>query len=801
MAETLIDNIIDGENIQEIDVVDELVTSYRQYSMYVLLSRAFPRIEDGLKPVHRRVLYAMYSEGYLHTKPTVKAAKPVAITMGNYHPHGDSSIYDALVNLSQPWKMNVPYIITQGNWGSQTTNDGAAAMRYTECTLDMAGEELLKDIQYNTVDMLETYDQGDTEPEVLPGLLPALMVNGSSGIGVGFACSFLPHNLTEVCTAIKAYIKNPEFDVDDLLKIVPGPDFPTGAEIINTGQVRTAYSTGRGNLVCRAKYTVEAETARKKAIVFTELPYGVVLENVVGVIKSKKDEGKYFTDITSATDQSDENPRLVVSLKPNANPDKVVAELYSQTALQSTMSINNIGISNYQATQLSMLDMIEGYITHRKAVLERKYRFLLQRAMDRLHIVDGLIKAFDILDELIDTIRKSSSGPDAKKSIISKFSFSDVQADAILAMRLSSLANLELTQLRNEKDGLNKSIAEYNKILGSESELLRLISEDQDYLIKNYGRDRRTEIISGKAAAAAEKKATELEESTPVAQPAPDAPVVVNTIAFDELQLVLTADGTLNISNELPPEHSLGISHTTVKTGEAVRAFTANGKHYLLNTGTIAGSGYPAEDYIDGFSEDDRPIIGLVGDVNATVMFVTRRGLVKKILPDAYAKRQGLPAIGLSEGDELIAAFPVTDDQTALLVASNGKGLRIDLSKIAPKGRTANGMQGMKLNEEDVLLDSAVCDDETLVATITSSGNHKVVPAGEIPVKGRNTGGVALHAMRKGESGLASARISNQAMFVTTSDSSESQPVAEPTPKTQAGKPLDGKFTRITASA
>ena len=796
MAEELIDNIVDGENIEEIDVVDELVTSYRQYAMYVLLSRAFPRIEDGLKPVHRRILYAMYSEGYTHTKPTVKAAKPVATTMGNYHPHGDSSIYDALVGISQPWKMNVPYIITQGNWGSPTTTDGAAAMRYTECTLDMAGEELLVDIQYDTVDMLETYDQGDTEPEVLPGMLPALMVNGSSGIGVGFSCSFLPHNLTEVCNAIKFYINNPDMDVDDLLKIVPGPDFPTGAQIIDTGQIRKAYDSGRGNLYVRAKYTVEAETARKKAIVFTELPYGVVLENVVALIKEKKDEGTHFADVSSATDQSDENPRLVVSLKPSANPDKVVAELFANTPLQSTLSVNNIGIADYRATQLSMITMIEGYIKHRKNVLNRKYRFLLKKAIARLHIVDGLIKAFDILDELIDTIRKSSSGAAAKKAIVTKFSFADDQADAILAMRLSSLANLELNQLRDEKNSLNDSITQYNKILSSEAEVLKLISQDQDYLIKSYGRPRRTEILGKEAA----QKAVAGQEAQAVAN-APAAPVTSTTVDFPVLNLSLTATGLLNITNEQTGEATLGISHTTVENGKAVRAITSNGKHYLLDTAHIAGSGYPAEDYIEGFSAEDKPIIALIGDLEANVLLVTRKGMVKKIAPDAYAKRQGLPAIALADGDEVIAAFVVSEDETVLLVASNGKALRIELTKIAPKGRTSIGVAGMKLTEADVILAANTVTDNTVVATITSAHNHKAVSASEIPVKGRATGGVALHAMRKGEVGLQASAIADSALYASTDDGSEHETMPEVTPKTQAGKPLAEKFSVITASA
>lgn len=782
----LLDNIVDGETIEEIDVVGELVTSYRQYALYVLLSRAFPRVEDGLKPVVRRILYAMHTEGYLHTKATVKAAKPVAITMGNFHPHGDSSIYDALVGISQPWQMNVPYIITQGNWGSATTNDGAAAMRYTECTLDLAGEEMVNDIQYETVDMLDTYDQGGKEPEVLPGLIPALLVNGSYGIGVGFSCSFAPHNLTEVCKGIKALIADPEMGVDEMMKIIPGPDFPTAAQIIDNGQIRQGYATGRGNLTVRAPYTIESPTARTRALVFTEMPFRVILERVVEDIMSKKNDGLAFADVINATDQSGDDPRLVVQIRTTADPETIAAELYKNTALESTFSLNNIGIVDYQAKQLTLLDMIEGYIAHRKDVLERKYRFLLQKALDRLHIVDGLMKAFNILDDLITEIRGSSSGAVAKKNIVKKFSFSDPQAEAILAMRLSSLASLEITELQKEHGDLTASVAEYNKILGSEAELLKLIVADQDYLIKTYGRPRSTKIISGKAA----EKVTAPVEAAPVA----------HQFEHEVLNLALTHEGNLLVTNDLPAEQTLGQSHTSVKAGEQVRAFTANGKHYLLDSTAIAASGFPAEDYIADFDTDDRPIMGLVGDLTADVILVTRTGVLKKISADAYAKKQGLPAIKLAEGDELIAAFPAIEGQDGLMISSAGKALRVDLTKIRAQGRTSAGVQGMKFADADTrLLAAGAVTNSATVATVTTLGNSKVLSAADIPVKGRATGGITLQSLRKGETGLTHALVTATAAFAATADGA--QPLGEATPKTQAAKPLVDSPSNLLASA
>src|SRR4051812_2998746 len=765
----------EGEGtILDTDVVAEIESSYLDYSYSVIYSRALPDARDGLKPVHRRILYSMSEAGLRPDRPYVKSARVVGDVMGKYHPHGDAAIYDAMVRLAQPFAMRVPLIDGHGNWGSP--DDSAAASRYTECRLTPAALLLTDDLDEETVDLEPNYDGSLTQPSVLPAAYPNLLVNGTSGIAVGMATNMIPHNLVEVIDAARHLIDHPDATLDDLMEMVPGPDLPGGGQLLGMTEVRTAYENGRGVVRMRATAEVAAAARGKSHITVTELPYGVGAERVIAKVKElvtgKKLQG--ISDVKDLTDRQ-RGTQLVFEIKAGFNPQAVLAELYRLTPLEESFGINNVALVDGQPRTLGLKELLEVFVLHRVDVVTRRSRFRLRKAQERAHLVEGLLLALANIDEVVRIIRAAQDVAEARANLIARFELSDVQAGYILDMQLRRLVALEVAKLEQELAELRARIAELEAILADPKKLRRVISSELAEIAAEHGTPRRTVLVGGDLKALVTKRASSLE------------------VADDPCDVLLSSTGLLA---RTPVEDASATSRTGRSRHDVIvgRArTTARGQVGLLTSagrlirigvidvpavpGVTTGAlslrgGAPASEFVE-LSRGER-ILGLTSlrTDGPGLALATKDGVVKRVTPDWPVKGDAFEIVSLKDGDEVVGAVELTDGEEELVFfTSTADLLRFPASAVRPQGRAGGGIAGIKLAKDSaVIAFSAVpltggdtLFEEPLVVTgggLPPEGRSKgpglvstvkVTPLSEYPRKGRATGGVRCQRLLSGE--------------------------------------------------
>ena len=695
--------------IEPVEIDHEMRTAYIDYSMSVIVSRALPDVRDGLKPVQRRVLFGMDGLGLSYSGPTRKCAKIVGEVLGKYHPHGDSSVYDALARLAQPWNQRYPMIFGQGNFGSMD-GDPVAAMRYTEAKLQKMTDDVLADIDKNTVDMTLNFDDTEEEPTVLPTKAPLLLLNGSSGIAVGMATNMAPHNLGECCDAICAYIDNPDIDTDGLMQHIKGPDFPTGGIIMGVGGIKEAYETGRGKVVVRAKTEIEVADNGRETIVVTEIPYMVnkkeMIEKIGQMVEDKKIEGiTYINDETSR-----EGVRVIIRVKQGCNSNVVLNTLFKYTQLQSSFAFNNVALVKGRPRTLSLKDMIANFVEFRHDVIIRRTRFELEKAQKRAHILEGLLKAIDVIDEIIHIIRHSANVDEAKAELISRFGFTDAQATAIVEMRLRQLTGLEREKLQAEYDELEKFIARCNEILGSVEEQMKVIKAETIELKNKYADPRRTEIRPS------------AEEFNPEDFYADEDMVITISHLGYIKRTPLTeyrtqARGGVGMKGSATRDEDF-IDHIYIANMHSTMLlFTQAGRCYWLKVyeipeGSRASKGRAIQNVL---SIPDDKILAYINVktlkdpeyVNGNnIVLITKRGIIKKTSLEAYShpRTAGVNAVNLREGDELVEALLTNGNEEIFIAAREGRCCRFDESDARPMGRNSTGVRGINIEDDDEVI-------------------------------------------------------------------------------------------------
>ena len=715
-------------------IVQEVEQSFLDYSLSVITDRAIPSAEDGLKPVARRILWDMFDKGYTNNKKVVKCAQPVGDTMGRFHPHGDSSIYGALVWLSQPWNMRYPLITFHGNNGSRD-GDEPAAYRYTECKLSKAGEEMLADIKKNTVDWQLAYTDEEEEPIYLPGRIPNLLVNGTSGIAVAMACSFAPHNMNEIMDAASHVVNNPDCSVKDLLQFVTGPDFPTGGLVINKDELATAYTTGKGRARIRAEYKVESSKSGKDSIVFTSMPYKVSKSDLIAEI-DQLCEDKKIEGIASIRDESGKGEvRFVVELEKGVSAEPIIAKLFKLSRLEDTYSFNQVALVNKEPRLLNLKQLLEIYIAHQKDVLLRKTQFEADKVKAKINILEGLLIALEDIDNVIAMIKGSESAAAAKEKLMAAYNLNEAQAKAILDMKLSKLAKLEKIELENERRALVDLLAKLNAIIANPiPELLNIFSD----LKKTYGDARRTTITQ--VAITKEEKEIEFVE--------PEKCVVIMTEG-GLVKRVPSASFRAQKRNGKGVKTQDDITHAVIRTNtiDSLMVFTDQGRMYrlLVNdipVGTNVTKGQSIKSLI-AMEADETPtvIYSVYRDTDAQfVLFVTKNGLVKKTTLDEYTKtkkKSGIAAITLKEGDELAAVTLIKDEQLILVTAS-GTCIRFNSNEVTPTSRTTSGVKGMTLADGDCVIAALpVRNVNDQIALFAQNGLGKKFEMTELPIQKR----------------------------------------------------------------
>jgi len=726
---------------------------FGRYSKYIIQDRAIPDVRDGLKPVQRRILYAMYEAGNTPDKPYRKSAKTVGDVMGNYHPHGDASIYEGMVRMAQPWKMGHVLIDGHGNWGS-LDDDPAAAMRYTEARLSPIAMEMLRDIDKRTVPFKDNFDNTAKEPVVLPSRFPNLLVNGVSGISSGFATEIPPHNLREVIDACIAVMDDPDIPLEKLLGIVKGPDFPTGGIIMGEEGIREAYATGKGRIHIRARTEIEELRGGRRQIVITEIPYQVVKSRLVTAMETIRLEKK-VDGIAEVRDESGRNGlRIVVELKKDADAEGILAYLLKKTDLQITYNFNMVAIVNKAPRQLGLKEMLTAYIDHQKEVVTGRTRYELEKAEDRAHVLEGLVKALNILDDVIATIKASKNRQDAQQNLIAKFGFTERQADAILTLQLYRLTNLEITQLTKELRETEKRIAYLKSILASEKKLLGVIKDELTEIRETYGVDRRSDIRG---------EVEELKVGLEV------------MVASEDVLVTLSQDGYIKRTSLLSFTRSGGdIVSSGVKEGDIVRhvldvntldqllLFTRKGSYFLLpvhqipefkwkDTGTALVNVVP-------IAKDDG-IVSIVpvrdfGREDLSLLFVTKRGQVKRTpLKEYQTTRTGpIAAVKLADGDEVVQVLPSVGTQQVMLITKLGMSIRFEEAEVSAMGRVAAGVRGIQLKDGDEVAAALLVEgEEGEVLVVTDLGWAKRSLLLDYPVQGRGGRGLATFVFNEGK--------------------------------------------------
>jgi len=734
-----------NEKIVPIAIENEMKNSFMDYSMSVIVSRALPDVRDGLKPVHRRILYTMHELGLVHNRGFRKCAAVVGDTMGKYHPHGDSAIYDTLVRLAQPWNMRYPLVQGQGNFGS-VDGDSPAAMRYTEARMAAITAEMLGDIEKQTVDMTANYDGRLQEPMVLPSAIPNLLVNGSYGIAVGMATSCPPHNLTEVCDAVVHLIDHPEATTRDLLKFVKGPDFPTGGIICGRAGIENAYRTGHGQVRVRARVSVETnEKTAKESLIVTEIPYQVnkarLIENIADLVRSKKVEG-----ISDLRDESDKDGmRVVIEIRKGDEPQVILNQLFKFTQLQETASIHLLALVNNSPRVLSLRELVHYYIEHRAEIVERRTRFDLTEAEKRAHILEGLLKAIDHIDEVIAIIRASADAESASRALIERFEFSEVQANAILAMRLRRLTGLERDELEKEYADLLKEIERLRNILSSERTIKAEVRKEILQVKEKYGDARRTEILD---------EVSDFGVEDLIA----DEPMVVTISNAGYIKRLPVSTyrkqrrGGKGITGMETKEEDFVRDLFIASTHQYMLFFSNAGRVYWRKVHELPKAGRTARGRaivnLLNLSGEERitaclPVRDLKED-GKNVFMVTRNGTVKKTLLKAFSnpRSAGIIAIDIDEGDQLIDVQITTGEDNILLATAQGKAIRFPEKDVRSMGRSARGVVGIRLEQGDSVIGMSLAADESTVLTVTENGYGKRTKVGEYRLQHRGGQGI-----------------------------------------------------------
>jgi DNA gyrase subunit A len=756
--------------IRPADITNEMRSSYLDYAMSVIVSRALPDVRDGLKPVQRRILYAMLREGLRHDQRYSKCAGIVGEVLKKYHPHGDAAVYDALVRLAQSWNMRYPLVDGQGNFGS-IDGDPPAAYRYTEARLTRIAEELLVDIDKSTVDFRPNFDGEHQEPSVLPALLPNLLLNGAAGIAVGMATNIPPHNLSELCDGLTYLIDNPEATVEDLIEIIPGPDFPTGGNILGNEGIMNAYSTGKGRVVMRAKAHIEEGSRGAFIIVLTELPYQVnkarLQERIAEMAKERKIEG--IRDIQDHSDRT--GMRLVIHLKQDAQPKKVLNALYKHSQMQTTFGVNMLALTEdgKQPRVLTLKRMLKEYIQHRQDVIRRRTEHDLAKARARAHILEGLKIAIDNLDEVIKTIRESASAEVARTNLMETFYLSEAQAQAILDMQLRRLAALERKKIEDEYHEVIRLIAELEDILANPQKILHLIKEDLQYIKEQYGDERRTRIIPGVDGEVSDED------------------------LIPDVRVLITLTGRGYIKRQPPDAYRLqrrggrGIMGMQTREQDVVRHilscstlnsllfFTDRGKVYQLQAHEIpdakrTAKGLPIVNLIS--LEPGEQVTSMLSvpnfDDGEYLLMATVRGKIKRTPLKEYSqvRSNGLIAMGLDEGDVLGWVMMSQGTEDILMTTAFGQTIRFRQDQVRPMGRPASGVIGISLSEGDYVVGMGLAQVGADLLVVTARGFGKRTALDEYPVKGRATNGVITIRLR-GQDRVASAHIIRDTSLLT----------------------------------
>ncbi|MDY5044050.1 MAG: DNA gyrase subunit A [Candidatus Cryptobacteroides sp.] len=749
------EKIVEGQTgiIEPVEIDQEMRSAYIDYSMSVIVSRALPDVRDGLKPVQRRVLFGMDGLGLAYSGPTRKCAKIVGEVLGKYHPHGDSSVYDALARLAQNWNQRYPTIFGQGNFGSMD-GDPVAAMRYTEAKLQKITEDILGDIDKNTVDMVNNFDDTEVEPTVLPTKAPLLLLNGSSGIAVGMATNMAPHNLSECCDAICAYIDNPDIDTDGLMQYLPGPDFPTGGIIMGKSGIKEAYETGRGRVVVRSRTEIEVADNGRETIVVTEVPYMVnkkeMIEKIAQMVEDKKIEGiSYINDETSR-----EGVRIVIRVKQGFNSNVVLNTLFKYTQLQSSFAFNNVALVGGRPRTLSLKDLIANFVDFRHEVIIRRTRFDLEKAQKRAHILEGLLKAIDVIDEIIHIIRHSANVDEAKAELISRFAFTELQATAIVEMRLRQLTGLEREKLQAEYEELEKFIARCNEILGSEVEQLKIIKAETLELKNKYGDARRTEI-----------RPSEEEFNPEDFYANEDVVITISHLGYIKrtslTEYRTQARGGVGMKGSATRDEDF-IEHIYVANMHSTMLlFTQSGRCYWLKVyqipeGSRASKGRAIQNIISIPDDKIKTYINVrtlndseyVESLN--VVLVTKSGIIKKTALSAYShpRAAGVNAVNLRDGDELVEALLTNGNEEILIAARDGRCCRFNETDARPMGRNSTGVRGINLEDDDIVVGainynpSAEDASEHTVLVVSENGFGKRTDFDEYRITRRGGKGV-----------------------------------------------------------
>ena len=757
------------ENIVDIDVSDEMQGSYLEYAYSVIYSRALPDARDGLKPVHRRILYRMAEMGLRPDRGHVKCARVVGDVMATLHPHGDTAIYDTLVRMAQPWSLRLPLVDGHGNFGSLGNDDPPAAYRYTECRLTPAALAITEGIDEGVVDLRPNYDDRELEPDVLPAAFPNLLVNGASGIAVGMATNMAPHNLVEVISAARHLIAHPNAGLDDLMRFVPGPDLPTGGKIVGLDGIREAYETGRGTFRTRATARVENVTPRRKGIVITELPWGVgperVKEKIAELVRGKKLQG-----ITAVDDYTDRTKglRLVIEIKNGFNPEAILEQLYRLTPIEDTFGINNVALVDGQPRTMGLKELLEVYIAHRLDVVRRRSLHRRTKAQDRLHLVEGLLVAILDIDEVIAVIRSSDDTAAARERLMTVFDLTETQTNYILEMPLRRLTKFSRIELEAEQETLRATIAALTEIIESEPLLRKTVSDELAAIAKQFGTPRRTVLLESAGA--------------------PSTTAVPLEVTDDPCWVLLSSTGLLarTLTDQPLPTEGARAKHDvltsavrTTARGE-VAAVTSAGR--LLRLGVLdvpavpdtasapnLSGGAPISEFLSLDKDEQVVALSSLDADSPGLALGTEQGVIKRVLPDHPQNKDTWEVIGLKPGDRVVGAVELTADERDLVfVTSDAQLLHFDTAAVRPQGRSAGGMAGVRLAAGARVVHFGVVDPsvDNVVVTIsgssaalpgTDAGSVKVTPYPEYPAKGRGTGGVRCHRFLRGEDVLTLA--------------------------------------------
>ncbi|MBY5014872.1 DNA gyrase subunit A [Streptococcus suis] len=733
------------KNLVTVNLTNEMKSSFIDYAMSVIVSRALPDVRDGLKPVHRRILYGMNELGITPDKPHKKSARITGDVMGKYHPHGDKAIYDAMVRMAQWWSYRHMLVDGHGNFGSMD-GDGAAAQRYTEARMSKIALEMLRDINKNTVNFADNYDASEREPEVLPARFPNLLVNGTTGIAVGMATNIPPHNLGETIEAVKLVMDNPEVTTRDIMEVLPGPDFPTGALVMGKYGIHRAYETGKGSITLRSRTEIEEYGNGRERIVVTEFPYMVnkskVQEHIVKLVQEKRIEG-----ITAVRDESNrEGVRFVIEVRRDASANVILNNLFKQTQLQTNFSFNMLAIQNGVPKILSVRQILESYIEHQKEVVTRRTRFDKEKAEARAHILEGLLIALDHIDEVIRIIRNSETDAIAQAELMEKFDLSERQSQAILDMRLRRLTGLERDKIQSEYDELVALIADLADILAKPERVVQIIKDELEEVKRKYADPRRTELMVGEVLSLEDE---DLIEETDVLITLSNQGYI-KRLAQDEFQA--------------QKRGGRGVQGTGVKDDDFVRELVSTSTHdrllFFTNKGRVYRlKGYEIPEY--GRTAKGLPVVNLLKleenesiqtiinvtkdqEADSYLFFATRQGVVKRTSVSEFAniRQSGLKALNLKEDDELINVFLTNGQADVIMGTKFGYSVRFAEEDVRNMGRTATGVRGINLREGDQLVGATMISDDQEVLVLTEKGFGKRTPASEYPTKGRGGKGI-----------------------------------------------------------